>query len=88
MKAIEQGLSEEQRRTETNLIRSHDISFIGHIHQIMPNDDSALQWSEIGSGVCSDTEATFNSLFERYVTRYDTLSTAKRRTDIESSKIT
>jgi len=46
----------------------------------VPADDSSLQWSPVGSGLTSDIEKTFDRLYERFVSRYDTRS-RHRRTD-------
>ena len=49
---------------------------------ILPNDDSALQWSAAGAGLTDDPEGTFEELYERYVSRYIS-GTVNRRTDEE-----
>ncbi len=49
---------------------------------VLPNDDSALQWSPAGSGLTDDPAKTFEALYERYVARYVTGS-VNRRTDEE-----
>ena len=49
---------------------------------VLPDDDSALQWSPPGAGLTDDPERTFDELYERYVTRYVT-GTPGRRTDDE-----
>ena len=38
---------------------------------VLPEDDSALQWSPMGSGLTVDPDRTLERLYERYVTRYD-----------------
>ena len=49
---------------------------------VLPDDDSALQWSQTGTGLTADPVCTFERLYERYVARYD--STAdERRTDAD-----
>lgn len=37
----------------------------------LPADDSALQWSPVGSGVTDDVDKTLDRLFARLVTHYD-----------------
>ena len=39
--------------------------------RVVPDDDSALQWSPAGSGLTVDPARTFERLYARYVTRYD-----------------
>ena len=50
--------------------------------RLLGKDDSAFVWSEMGSGVTEDPEATLNQLFERFVTRYDERM-IDRRSDAE-----
>ena len=38
---------------------------------VLPEDDSALQWSPAATGLTVDLDGTFERLYERYVTRYD-----------------
>ena len=38
---------------------------------VLPEDDSALQWSPTATGLTVDLDRTFERLYERYVTRYD-----------------
>ena len=52
----------------------------GHALKVLPNDDSALQWSPIGTGLTTDPARTIERLYERYVSRYDSKS-ERRRTD-------
>ena len=42
-----------------------------HALKVLPDDDSALQWSPAGTGLTTDPDRTFARLYERYVTRYD-----------------
>ncbi len=50
---------------------------------VLPHDDSALQWSPVGGGLCADPPAKLEELFRRYVTRYDEKTAAKGRNDEE-----
>jgi hypothetical protein len=49
--------------------------------RVLPNDDSALQWSEIQGGLTDDPAKTVNRLFDRFVKRYDVKPTHERRSD-------
>lgn len=53
---------------------------LGLARSVMVTDESALQWSVVGSGVTTDLEGTLDKLYARFVTRYDTKIIA-RRTD-------
>ena len=48
--------------------------------KILPSDDSALQWSPVGTGLTADPAKTLERLYARYVARYD-FKADKRRTD-------
>lgn len=52
------------------------------VHSVIRVDDSSLQWSPVGSGLSKDLPATLASLYQRFVTKYDTeLSNAPRKDD-------
>lgn len=46
--------------------------------QVLPSDDSSLQWSPVGSGLTANPDEAFKRLFSRYVTKYDTQNAARR----------
>ena len=48
---------------------------------VIPQDDSALQWTPMGSGLTSDPDATLELLFERFVTKHEESSNVHRRND-------
>lgn len=50
---------------------------------VLPSDDSALQWSAVGSGRTSDPSAALDKLYERMVTRYEKHAQHERRDDDE-----
>jgi hypothetical protein len=50
---------------------------------VLPHDDSSLQWSAVGGGLCDDPAQKLEELFTRYVTRYDTRGTVETRSDEE-----
>jgi hypothetical protein len=52
-------------------------------HQVLPPDDSSLQWSPPGSGLSDDLPRTLESLFQRHVMRYEDRPQQERRTDDE-----
>ena len=49
--------------------------------RVLPRDDSSLQWSPVGSGLCSDPSAELTRLFARLVTANDAPSAATGRND-------
>ncbi len=50
---------------------------------VLPHDDSSLQWSEVGGGICENPEQKLNELYDRYVIRYDDRHETKTRSDGE-----
>lgn len=86
VKAILNGLDQEKNRTEMSLQLSRTTDLTSRLRQILPADDSALQWSEIGSGVCEDHEEALNQLFSRYVTKYDKVESLKDKTNVLHKK--
>lgn len=51
------------------------------VHSVIRVDDSSLQWSPVGSGLSKDLPATLASLYQRFVTKYDTELTNVARKD-------
>lgn len=49
--------------------------------RILPADDSAFQWSPMGSGLSNDLTETLAQLFDRLVLKYDDKNTAESRSD-------
>jgi Protein of unknown function (DUF3037). len=70
--------------------RSIDPKLYGSLKQalldVMPSDDSTLQWSEPKDGLTKDIEATLGRLYARYCGKYDRKIPSKGRTDDEVLK--
>ena len=86
IRAIEHGLDQERNRTQMSLQLSKTTDFASRLRQILPANDSALQWSDIGSGVCEDFSDALDRVFTRYVTRYDKVESRKDKTNILHKK--
>ena len=71
LEAIQRGLDHERSRTELSIQLSKTTDFTSRLHQVLPKDDSALQWSNIGSGVSANFDEALDQLFTRFVSRYD-----------------
>ena len=56
------------------------------VRQVLPPDDSSLQWSEQGGGFTEDPTATLDELFKRMVERYVAGAEQVSRTDEEIAK--
>lgn len=58
----------------------------GIVREVLPADDSSLQWSELGGGFTEDPVATLDELFKRLVERYVAGAEQASRTDEEIAK--
>lgn len=56
------------------------------VRQVLPPDDSSLQWSEQGGGFTEDPARTVEELFKRYVERYIAGAEQVSRTDEDIAK--
>ena len=56
------------------------------VRQVLPPDDSSLQWSEPGGGFTEDAAATLDELFKRFVERYVAGAEQVSRSDEEIAK--
>ncbi len=73
MEAVERGLGALVHQADRSLGDARtDARSIAV--RVVPDDDSALQWSPAGSGLTVNAARTFERLYERYVTRYDVSS--------------
>jgi len=50
-------------------------------HQVLPADDSSLQWSPMGSGLTADASRTLEGLYDRMVQTYDERKPRETRSD-------
>lgn len=50
-------------------------------HGVIAADDSAFQWSPMGSGLAADLAATLESIYQRMVERYDERPKSESRSD-------
>ena len=80
MQAIDRGFAAVVKQVNTMPLFEEQTDARGHALKVLPNDDSALQWSPTGTGLAVAPAKTFERLYERYVSRYDH-SPNKRRTD-------
>lgn len=46
-------------------------NLLGVVRTLLPSDDSALQWAPLGAGLSKDLPQTLDSLYSRFVTKYD-----------------
>ena len=82
MQAVDRGFSAVAMRANEVPLFDARTDARAHALKVLPGDDSALQWSQTGTGLTADLVRTFERLYARYVARYD--STAdKRRSDAD-----
>ena len=81
MDAVDRGMRGVKRQVEEEGLFAPDRNALGYAKMILPADDSALQWSAVGGGLSADPKATFDHLYERFVTRYDAKSPHRRSDD-------
>jgi len=53
------------------------------LERVLPPDDSALQFSDLGAGVTDNLEKEVEALFERYISKYEETKDRNRRSDSE-----
>lgn len=59
------------------------VSVMDLAHSVIPQDDSALQWAPMGSGLTIDPATTLEQLFERFVLKHENRGHVHRRDDDE-----
>lgn len=71
MRAVNRGLEAIPEHTRTLSLFGEEFDARSFALKVLPNDDSTLQWSPIGTGLAINPDKTFERLYERYVLRYD-----------------
>ena len=80
MTSIERGFkSLAQELADAPLLVDSHLDVLNCARRVMPDDDSALQWSAAGWGLTEDVTGTMDQLFERYVTRHDQTAAPEER---------
>ena len=81
MRFIQSRFEELGDRLRSELPLETPKSALDLAHSVLPPDDSSLQWSPLGSGLTENPSETLESLFDRFVTRYDERPEVETRTD-------
>lgn len=82
MKQIQNRVNDLGEGLESNLpFDGVPSSVMDLVQRVLPRDDSSLQWSPPGGGISDDLDRTLESLFERYVMRYEDRPQPDSRTD-------
>tara|TARA_R110002072_G_scaffold300627_3_gene478530 strand:+ start:583 stop:1458 length:876 start_codon:yes stop_codon:yes gene_type:complete len=78
MRAVDRGLGAIAKRAKGEPLFDGQADARSHALKVLPNDDSALQWSPVGTGLTADPAKTFERLYERYVMQYDRKADRRR----------
>ena len=79
MHAIDRGVAAVAKRATNLTLFDEQSDARCHALKVLPSDDSALQWSPVGTGLTADPAKTFERLYTRYVVRYDRKSDNRRK---------
>ena len=82
MQAVDRGFSAIAKQASRVSLFDARTDARAHALKVLPDDDSALQWSPTGIGLTADPARTFERIYERYVARYDS-APVKRRSPIK-----
>ncbi|SMF38970.1 Protein of unknown function [Tistlia consotensis] len=80
MRAVDRGISAAAKNMRKEPLFDSKSDALSHALNVLPRDDSALQWSFVGKGLTNDPQKTFDQLYERFVSHYDQ-KLDRRRTD-------
>jgi hypothetical protein len=70
LRVVERGLARLQKSEGSGLLtKLRDAESFAKL--VLPPDDSSLIWSSVGSGVTQDPLETLESLYRRFISRYD-----------------
>ena len=85
---VQRGFEELADRLESELPLVPDPPDIsGWIAQVLPPDDSSLQFGPPGGGLTSNPQATLEALYERFVERYSRTAIHATRSDEDILKV-
>ena len=80
LRAVEDGVDALARgAASTPLLPLSDAASLAR--SVLPDDDSGLRWSRVGTGLTDDPAATLDALFLRFVARHDRASDRRRDDD-------
>jgi hypothetical protein len=78
LRDVERGIERVAREMQKGGLLAAAGDAAAFARRGMPEDDSALQWSPVGSGLTDDAEATLQRLYDRFVQRHDNRSPHRR----------
>ena len=83
LQRIEKAFEKLSRKREVDDMFSRDLDALELGHKVVSKDDSALIWSEAGSGLTKDPEDTLHNLHSRFVTQYEQTAQSVARGDAD-----
>lgn len=88
LRHVQGGIEElgERLRSELPLPPDH-ANILGWLAQVLPPDDSTLQFGPVRGGLTSDPQATLENLYERFVDSYGQALQRPTRTDEDVLKV-
>ena len=72
MESIDRSIGYVRNDIDRNRI-SDNSDVLSYAYKILPKDDSSLQWSGVGYGVCEDSKVAFDRIYRRHVSKYEVL---------------
>ena len=81
MRTIERQLGRVADRLANDGLVISEGDASSFAREVLPTDDSSLQWSAVGAGLTDAVDKVFERLCSRFITRYDTKQTARRTDD-------
>lgn len=84
---IEDQINEAGQKQEPTLPFELSTTIEQVLAKILPQDDSATQFSKAGVGLSADLDQTLSELYRRHVEQYTSSGEASRRTDEEVCRV-
>ncbi len=81
VKAAERSARKIARGLEQGDLLAEFADAASIARKVLVSDDSSLQWSSVSGGLTENAEKTFDRVYRRYVSRYDTKSPHRRSDD-------
>lgn len=82
MRTIDKMLTKLAAQLSSEGMIVSDGDALKFAQQVLPSDDSSLQWSPVGGGITDDPDKVYRRLYSRFVTKYD-VRNVQRRSDEE-----
>ena len=90
MLAVDRGFATVMKQVGTARLFDAGTDARALALNVLPEDDSALQWSPAATGLTANPDRTLERLYERYITRYDagvTVDTEGNQTQASEPRI-